>query len=82
MAAAIENSSEETLRRQGRHGDQQPPLDGGETGKSAEQSETQIGFWSNELRDIRREVFKKWGITSMYVLCSPDKLRYNQKKAT
>lgn len=45
--------------------DQQARHDGGEEGKD-EPDQSPVGFWHPALKDTRRQIFKKWGITSMY----------------
>lgn len=35
-----------------------------EKGESGRQNDGPVGFWSNELKDTRLQVLKKWSITS------------------
>jgi hypothetical protein len=60
-------SSDDTLQFEPEHNGQrqQNEADGGESGKKEEQNGGgPIGFWNKELRAVRLDVFKNWGITS------------------
>jgi hypothetical protein len=61
------SSDDNTLQFEPEHNDQrqQNEADGGESGKKEEQNGGgPIGFWNKELRAVRLDVFKNWGITS------------------
>jgi hypothetical protein len=64
--ARSQSGSDDTLQNGGeRNGQQQQ--DGGEKGDKSKngKQEGSVGFWSSDLRDVRMDVFKNWGITSM-----------------
>jgi hypothetical protein len=57
---ARNESDEETLDQAGGN---QHSNDGGETGNK-QQETGPVGFWHEDLKKTRHEVFKHWGITS------------------
>jgi hypothetical protein len=60
------SSDDDTLQFGPEQNDQrQSEADGGESGKKGKQNGGgPIGFWNKELRAVRLDVFKNWGITS------------------
>lgn len=39
--------------------------DGGEDGQQKPEQQGPVGFWSPDLKNVRKTVFKKWAITSL-----------------
>lgn len=64
---ARNDSDEETVG----HGAEKSPAkaDGGEKGERQGQESGTVGFWHKDLRHVRGEVFKHWGITSELFNC-------------
>ena len=57
---ACSDSDEETLG----HRENSPVRDGGENGKHGQQDSSPVGCWDKDLKYVRGEAFKKWGIIS------------------
>ena len=47
-----------------RHDEQNGEADGGEKGEKGKQPSGPVGFWDPELKSVRFDVFKNWGVTS------------------
>lgn len=66
--AKSQNGSDDTLHNGERNSQQQQQQrDGGEKGEKGKngKQEGSVGFWSSDLKDVRMDVFKNWGITSV-----------------
>jgi hypothetical protein len=57
--------------RDGDQHDHDQQTDGGEKGEKGKDMNTPVGFWNSELNGVRKEVFKKFIITSMLASRAP-----------